>query len=159
MSKRPSKPRNHSPAGAAFTTLVLDTFRFNGRLLQVGDRLIGDLGISSARWQVMGAVENAGGPVIVSEIARIMGLRRQSVQRLVDEMAADGLLKLSDNPNHRRAKLVSMTAAGWKLKVKLDERQGDWANAVAKGIKAADLDRASALIRHLYQRLGDSGGD
>jgi DNA-binding MarR family transcriptional regulator len=159
MNKRPRTPRHHSPEGAAFTTLVLDTFRLNGRLLQVGDRLIGDLGITSARWQVMGAVENAGGPVIVSEIARIMGLRRQSVQRLVDEMAADGLLTLSDNPNHRRAKLVSMTSAGWKLKAKLDERQGEWANAVAKGIKPADLDRASALVRELYRRLGENGDD
>ncbi|MDH3233798.1 MAG: MarR family transcriptional regulator, partial [Alphaproteobacteria bacterium] len=40
----------------AVTALILETFRLNGRLLAAGDRLVGDLGLTSARWQVLGAI-------------------------------------------------------------------------------------------------------
>src|SRR6476660_4453281 len=91
----------HTPAGEAFTHLVLEVFRLNGRLLSVGDRLVAGLGLTSARWQVLGALHGSTGRLTVSQIARSMGLQRQSVQRLVDVMTADGLLQLVENPQHR----------------------------------------------------------
>jgi hypothetical protein len=38
-----------------FTELVLEIFRLNGVLLTQGDRLVDDIGLTSARWQVRGA--------------------------------------------------------------------------------------------------------
>src|SRR5467141_3144788 len=84
-SKRPVAPPGHSPAGRALTQLILDIFRLNGSLLAAGNELTRDLGLSSARWQVMGAL--AEGPLPAAQIARNMGLSRQSVQRLVDMLA------------------------------------------------------------------------
>ncbi|MEM9575345.1 MAG: MarR family transcriptional regulator, partial [Pseudomonadota bacterium] len=52
----------HSPAGAVMTDLVLETFRLNGRLLASGDKLVEPLGLSSARWQVLGAIHFAETP-------------------------------------------------------------------------------------------------
>ena len=40
----------------ALTQLILEVFRVNGGLLSAGDRLVADLGLTSARWQVLGAV-------------------------------------------------------------------------------------------------------
>ncbi|MEM7211572.1 MAG: MarR family transcriptional regulator, partial [Pseudomonadota bacterium] len=42
-------------AGEAVTALILDVFRLNGRLLLAGDRLVSELGLTSARWQILGA--------------------------------------------------------------------------------------------------------
>jgi hypothetical protein len=39
------------------TDLILETFRLNGELLTAGDRLVADLSLTSARWQVLGAVD------------------------------------------------------------------------------------------------------
>ena len=94
------------------TDLVLETFRLNGRLLASGDALVADLGLTSARWQVIGAIALSPVPLSVAQIARNMGLTRQAVQRLANEMAADGLLRFAPNPHHQRAKLVVLTAAG-----------------------------------------------
>src|SRR5215469_18732385 len=88
----------------AVTELILEVFRLNGRLLAVGDALVGDIGLSSARWQVLGAVALSPVPLPVAHLARNMGLARQSVQRLVDEMMNDGLVCYAPNPHHRRAK-------------------------------------------------------
>jgi DNA-binding MarR family transcriptional regulator len=40
-----------------------------------------------------------------------MGLVRQSVQRIADELVAGGILRVVSNPHHRRAKLVQLTSA------------------------------------------------
>src|SRR5262249_27541551 len=99
-------------AGAEVTELILDVFRLNGRLLAAGDRLVADLGLTSARWQVLGAVALAATPGPVAHLARSMGLTRQGVQRIVNALAAQGLLQFEPNPHHRRAPLVTLTEEG-----------------------------------------------
>jgi hypothetical protein len=66
--------------GHVFTDLVLETFRLNGRLLAYGDRLVKPINLTSSRWQVLGSLPR--NRATVSEIARYMGLQRQSVQRV-----------------------------------------------------------------------------
>jgi DNA-binding MarR family transcriptional regulator len=97
--------------GHVFTDLVLETFRLNGRLLAYGDRLVKPINLTSSRWQVLGSLPH--NRATVSEIARYMGLQRQSVQRTIDVLRKEGLVKLVDNPNHRRARLAVLTAKGW----------------------------------------------
>lgn len=87
----------------------------NGDLLAAGDALVGDLGLTSARWQVLGAIALSPVPLPVAHIARNMGLTRQAVQRLVDDMRADGFVRLEPNPHHRRAMLVLATERGHRL--------------------------------------------
>ena len=43
-------------AGEALTNLILDLFRLNSLLLTEGDRLVAGLGLTSARWQILGAI-------------------------------------------------------------------------------------------------------
>src|SRR4028118_524950 len=94
------------------TNLVLETFRLNGRLLTAGDTLVGDLGLTSARWQVLGAVAMSPVPLPVSHIARNMGLTRQTVQRTANELEAQGLIRFAPNPHHQRAQLVLPSGNG-----------------------------------------------
>lgn len=141
----------HTSAGVAVTDLILETFRFNGRLLAAGDRLTADQGLTSARWQVLGAIQDA--PASVAQIARDMGLTRQAVQRLANELAADGFVAFADNPQHRRAKLVRLTETGTKSLRTVMRRQTAWSNQLAEGIAAKDLHKALAVIRTLRGRL------
>ena len=82
----------------ALTGLVIEVFRVNGDLLATGDAMVHDLGLTSARWQVLGAIALSPVPLPVAHIARNMGLTRQAVQRNVDDMRADGLVRLEPNP-------------------------------------------------------------
>jgi MarR family len=76
------RPTIASRRRAALTILVLEVFRLNGWLLAAGNHLTRPVHQSSARWQVVGAIDHA--PMTVSQIARAMGLTRQSVQRTAD---------------------------------------------------------------------------
>ena len=140
----------------AWTSLVLDVFRLNGALLATGDSLVGDLGLTSARWQVLGAIALSPVALPVAHVARNMGLTRQAVQRLVDEMRADGLVRLEPNPHHRRAMLVVTTESGDAAYRAASERQERWADALASGIHAEKFEAASALLREMQGRLDDT---
>ncbi len=138
---------------AAITDLILETFRLNGRLLAAGDELVGDLGLTSARWQVIGAVALAATALPVAHIARNMGLTRQGVQRIANELEADGLVKFAPNPHHARAKLVRLTAAGRRAFAAANARQGPWALDLAAGLSIKRLDTALGVLRQLHARL------
>jgi len=115
----------HTKAGKAFTELVLESFRFNGRLLAAGDRLAKPMGLTSSRWQVLGAIEVRSLPV--AQIARNMGLARQNVQRLADALQEEGFVAYTPNPDHQRAKLVCLTDKGQRAMKQLSRRQALWA--------------------------------
>jgi DNA-binding MarR family transcriptional regulator len=94
------------------SNLALAVFRCNGALIALGDSVVAPLGLTSARWQVLGSVIEARGQLSVASIARNMGLVRQSVQRVIKDLASLGLVRIEPNPHHRRAHLVQVTQEG-----------------------------------------------
>ena len=141
------------------TALILETFRLNGRLLAAGDALVRDLGLTSARWQVLGALALSPVPLPVAHVARNMGLSRQNVQRLADELEGQGIVRYAPNPHHQRAKLLLLTARGRTLYAAASARQAPWAAALADGLSQRALDAATHLLRALRQRLETTTGD
>ena len=139
--------------GRAATDLVLTTFRANGVFLDAGDRLVADEAMTAARWQVLGAIALAERPLTVAQIARRMGLARQSVHATVRRLVGDGLLELAENVDHRRSPLVRMTGAGEAAYEVVDRKQAEWANRLADGIDPADIEAAERVLRELCRRL------
>ena len=144
---------SYSPAAEALTALILETFRLNGRLLAAGDELTSELGLTSARWQVLGAMATTPAPLPIAHIARNMGLARQSVRRLVDEMVRDGLVRLAPNPHHARAKLVLATDAGKRAFAAASKRQVPWANAIAKGLARREIEETQRMLATIRARI------
>ena len=135
------------------TDLILEIFRLNGELLTAGDRLVADLSLTSARWQVLGAIGLAQVPLPVAHIARNMGLSRQAVQRLVNDLAGQGVVDFAHNPHHLRAKLVVLTTRGEDIFAAAMQRQGPWAEALAEGLTGPEIDTALRVLRALRDRL------
>jgi DNA-binding MarR family transcriptional regulator len=138
------------------TDLIIDVFRLNGALLASGDTLVKDLGLTSARWQVLGAIALSPVPLPVAHLARNMGLTRQAVQRSIDEMHDDDLVRLHPNPHHRRAMLVTMTERGESAYRAASERQVGWADMLATGLSPENIEAAGRLLRELQSRLDRS---
>ncbi|MEN3146311.1 MarR family transcriptional regulator [Neorhizobium sp. IRAMC:178] len=135
------------------TTLALTVFRANGALIAAGDSLTAPFGLSSARWQVMGAVELAGQPLTVAQIARNMGLARQSVQRLIDELERDGIVALDENPHHKRARLVRLTLQGREAYAAIMKEWHAMAARLAEGMNATGLRAAIGSLEQLSAGL------
>jgi DNA-binding MarR family transcriptional regulator len=147
--------RNRSLASEpdALTALILEVFRLNGALISAGDELVSDLGLTSARWQVLGAIALAPAAETVARLARSMGLHRQGVQRIVNELAAEDIVVLEDNPHHRRARLVRLTKKGETLFQAAGRRQRPWARHLARGLDARTVDSARQTLVMLRRKL------
>ena len=151
ISAREASRLDRTPEGELITDIVVETFGLNGAFLAAGDKLTRDLGLSSARWQVLASAD--GAERTVADIARRMGLRRQSVQRTVNALLYDGFVVLRSNPNHRRAKLIEPTEKGRSALEETFRRQSEWANAIARDLSTDDLKRAGQLMAAIKARL------
>jgi DNA-binding MarR family transcriptional regulator len=153
-SNRPRTRDKPDQSTYGLSELILAVFRLNGDLLAAGDDLVKDLGLTSARWQVLGAIGLSPVSLPVAHIARNMGLTRQAVQRVVDDMRTDGLVRVDPNPHHRRASLVAMTERGEAAYAGASARQERWAEELAHGLQPDAIEAATALLRTLQQRVG-----
>jgi DNA-binding MarR family transcriptional regulator len=82
-----------------------------------------------------------------------MGLARQGVQRIVNELAKEGMVELRANPHHRRANLVILTARGRAIYDQSMRLQTPWAKALVEGVEATDLVSATRTLQNLRERL------
>ncbi len=139
----------HTPQAEQFTDIVLQVFKLNGQLILEGDKLSNELGLSSARWKVLGAISLSQAPMTVAQIAKNMGLTRQAVQRLANNLKEDGLLSFKNNPHHKRAKLIVLTKKGMNTYEKLKQKQIPWANSIATKISFSDLEITSSVLLKL----------
>jgi len=145
---------DQSACPEAVTELILRIFRANGRLLLAGDQLVAPLRLTSARWQVLGSIAAAEQPQPVAGLARELGVTRQAVQRIVNELALEGVVALQSNPHHKRAQLVVLTDRGQELFEQALALQRPWAAGLAQGLTgsqvAAACDALDALLASLH---------
>lgn len=139
--------------GRALGGLIFETLRLAGRLTLAGDALMSGIGLTSARWQIMGVIAYLPSPRTVSALARTMGQSRQAVQRIVNDLEAAGLVKLLPNPAHKRAPLVALSQSGQALYREAEARRVPWTEALAGDIGDHDLKAAQAALSALRRAL------
>ncbi|MFD6416126.1 MarR family winged helix-turn-helix transcriptional regulator [Streptomyces sp. NPDC060194] len=94
----------------ALSRSALAVLHLHARFTAELNRLTLDAGLTAAQWQILHAIRAE--PRSVSAVARLLGLTRQSVQRVADLLVGRGLAGYRDNPAHRRARLLAATEAG-----------------------------------------------
>jgi DNA-binding MarR family transcriptional regulator len=142
-----------TPAGDALTGLILDLFRLNGLLLTAGDRLVAPLGLTSARWEILGAVVAAARAQPVAWLARDLGANRQNVQRIINDLHKEGFVAFEPNPHHRRAQLIVLTQKGKETFHAAMRLQAPWINGLSEGLAARDIQTMHRVIMALRKKL------
>src|SRR5271156_4161689 len=147
-----AKPKR-TTAGIALTDLILDIFRLNSRILTSGDRLVAGLGLTSARWQFLGAIAGADRSQPVAWLARDLGANRQNVQRIVNDIHKEGLVAFETNPHHRRAQLVVLTDKGRRTFDAAMRLQVPWINNLSDGLSVEDIETAHRVVTALRKKF------
>lgn len=142
-----------TPAGVALTALILDLFRLSSRMLAAGDRLVADLGLTSARWQILGTIVATDRPQPVAWLARDMGAHRQNVQRIVNDLAKEKLVAFAPNPHHRRAPLVVLTDQGKQVFEAAMRLQAPWVNRLSAELPVEDIETTHQVMAALRRKL------
>jgi DNA-binding MarR family transcriptional regulator len=133
--------------------LADEVLRLHGRQLAANTELGAPEGLTGAQVLVLTAVVNAERPPTVPQIGRSLGHTRQSVQRIADALSARGLLASKENPDHKRAPLLTPTEAGRAAHSRIHERGQAWIGRVTAGIEPDDIARATDVLRALRVRM------
>lgn len=151
--KRDASPPAVDAGSQAVTELALLVFRLNGTLLHWGDALVEPLGLTSARWQMLGAIALAGRPLTAPQVGQAMGVTRQGAQKQINLLLDLGLLEAQPNPANQRSPLYVLTPRGRRVYERAVRLWMDHAARMAAGLPVAKLNGAvttlEAMLRHL----------
>ena len=144
-----------TPKGRLFNDILAEVFRLRARLLESAEDIAAKAGLTSARWQILGAVEDTPAPV--AHVARNLGLTRQAVQETADAMEREGLLEFGDNPDHKRARLIVPTAKARKALDYLRPRQTQFAGLMGGRHSLEELQTTLDLLKKARTILESAG--
>lgn len=136
-----------SPDALALTSLVVPVSELQAEFLYAAESVAERHGLTPARWQVLGAA--LAQAQSVADIARTLGLARQSVQRVADDVVKLGWGEWANNPRHARAKQLVPTEAGRRVLEATQQDQLQWADAVGARLDPNDV----AALRTLMSRV------
>ena len=83
-----------TPKGDRFSALTVEVFRTRALMLQGAESLAQSVGLTSAKWQILGMLAN--GPATVASVARMVGLTRQ----MAVDFGPDGIRVNAICPGH-----------------------------------------------------------
>jgi len=144
---------SRSQKGDALTDLILTMFRANNLTLTWGDRLVAPFGLTSARWQILGAIVFSERSQPVAWIARDLGANRQNVQRIVNDLHKEGIVVFEPNPHHKRAHLVVLTEKGRRTYEAALAVYYPKAGKLADGLSLEEIRTARRVMAALRDRL------
>lgn len=131
--------------------LVLSIFRLDDLLKEAANHIARPAGQTGARWQVLNALQD--GPKTVADIARSKNVARQGIQRIVNELLAEGVVEARSNPRHARYPLIASTPAGLAARELILENRRRWIAGISGGLEGElteetllQLDRFQAAV-------------
>lgn len=128
------------------TAIALSVFRLNGQLIEWGNHFSEPHGLTSARWQVLGAISMAPHPPNIPQIAATMGVTRQGVLKQINLLVTEDLVQLLPNPTHKRSPLYALTTIGQTAYEAVVDRWHKHVRELASEFTVADLDAAVRVL-------------
>lgn len=142
--RRRARPRAHGEV----QTVVDETIALYRWLAWIAEELYGsDARGAARRWTLRRL--HRDGPKTVPALARIRAVRRQTLQPIIDQLAAEQLVTLAPNPAHARSPLVILTERGVAMVSRLDRVDVAVLRAVGRGLAPRDLAITASTLRTL----------
>jgi len=139
-----------SSKGEAIADLMLEVAQCFFRIRALGQRAGLITGWGGGAFGFMRSLALLG-PLTVPQIAEMRPTSRQRMQRLADELAAEGLVAFIDNPRHRRSKLVQLTPKGDARYREMSAQFLAIASTMGVGLGDADIRRTTEIVRRLSE--------
>lgn len=110
-------------------------------------------GLSEAMAQPIRYLARMGDGTRQGELATAMNLEGPSLVRVLDQLAAAGLVERVEAQDDRRARLVRLTGAGRALHAELRAKLEPLRREIFAGIAEAELEGAMRVMESLITRL------
>ena len=142
------------------TDTVLAVFRANGRLIDWGDKFVAPFGLTSARWQMLGALALSQQPLTAPHLAASMGVSRQGAQKQLNLLVSENLVSQLPNPHHRRSPYYELTKSGKKTYSAIEQKWKAHTKKLGTHLDLNDILAANRVLMFLIDKhTTDSKGD
>ncbi len=129
------------------------------------DRILGELSYGRAHHRAIHFINRAPGTT-VNNLLAILGVTKQSLNRVLRTLIADGLVESRVGPSDKRERHLYLTEQGRVLETRLSDAQRARMRAAFKragpeavaGFKQVLEAMMDSEMRHAYARLRDGGG-
>ncbi len=131
--------------------LVADIYEAAGALRRRGDAIAATQGQSQARWQVLSVISGAN--ITVSQAARRLGVTRQGVQRIANQLIEEQLVHLAPNPDHRSSPLLCLTQAGEIILGRINGKAQRLHSTIASTLNGRELSQTRESLRAIIEAV------
>ena len=97
--------------GKALHDLFREVFKLQAALSGIMDRVHEQAGLSTSQIKIMRVLSRIG-PATVPDIAAVLGVSRQFVQTVCNNLLSCEFTEVAVNPRHKRSKLLALTKRG-----------------------------------------------
>ena len=104
-------------------TLAFQIFRIHHLIQENSEWLFNDLGVTHSRARIIIGLSKQNKPTSISELARSIGLTRQAVQRLANQMIEEDILCIDQDSQSNKSKLLQLTDVGLTLYAEIRRRR------------------------------------
>jgi DNA-binding MarR family transcriptional regulator len=133
--------------------IIADVYELAGRFRDCGEAIARTVGQTQARWQVLSAA--SAEPHSVPQLARVLGVTRQNVQRIADLLVAEGSAQYQDNPDHRASPHLVLTRRGRTTLEQLTKAASGYHARLAKKLSSAEMISIQRGLRRLLEAMTD----
>ncbi|MFJ3504893.1 MULTISPECIES: MarR family winged helix-turn-helix transcriptional regulator [unclassified Streptomyces] len=136
--------------------LIADVYEAAGALRRLGEETAAAEGLTQARWQLLSVVSEE--PLTAPQAARRLGVSRQNVQRVANDLVALGLADLAANPDHRASPLLTPTPAGGDALARVTARAEERHRSLFADLPDEEIRAVRASLRRLLAALDEQEG-
>ncbi|MFE5830343.1 MarR family winged helix-turn-helix transcriptional regulator [Streptomyces sp. NPDC056488] len=133
--------------------LIADVYEAAGALRRLGEETAAAEGLTQARWQLLSVVSEE--PLTAPQAARRLGVSRQNVQRVANDLVALGLADLTANPDHRASPLLTPTPAGGDALARVTARAEERHRSLFADLPDEEIRAVRASLRRLLAALDE----
>jgi DNA-binding MarR family transcriptional regulator len=137
--------RDHTDPSVALAELTTQIVMVFGRMKRVAMEVQDYAVLPGTELSILDTILRHGCRT-VPDIASWRGVRRQSVQALVNKLVDSGLLTFSDNPNHKVSRYLELTEKGLERYRDIRGRLVASYQPFAEGLSERDLEGARRVL-------------
>ncbi|MGO2135112.1 MarR family winged helix-turn-helix transcriptional regulator [Marinobacter sp.] len=144
-------PDSSAQPHSLFTATILQIFRTNGQMISWGDRFSAAFGLTSARWQMLGALALAHYPLTAPQMASNMGVSRQGAQKQLNMLLNERLIERRHNPCHKRSPLYQLTPDGQTIFQRINSDWNQHAEQIEQDFSSEQLATALQVLNRIHE--------
>ena len=131
--------------------------RFRSRTAALFEEALADRGVTglvSSHGAILTALYHGGGRLRMTDVTHRVGKTKSTVTQLVDALERAGFARRVPDPEDGRGTLLTLTAAGKRIRGAYDDISADMVRRVWEGFTPAEIKAFLGLFSRLEKNMG-----